>query len=201
MRADARRNRDCIVAAALELFRARGTGVSMDEIAREARVGVGTLYRHFPDRQALVDEIATSAMRELLDFSRDAAATDLSRWQVFLEIVRKCTELPLAMLKSLREENPDSVDLSELKQAQEAVFLRLFAEAQREGSMRPDVPADEVLSVLNVMVCRPGARAGDHLVTVMLDGLRAGPVVDGDAGVEQPARRQPEHRVERAAQV
>lgn len=208
MRADARRNRDCIVATALDLFRAHGRAVSMDEIARTAGLGVGTLYRHFPDRRTLVDDIVTSAMRELLDFSRDTAATDLPRWQVFTEIVRKCTELPLALLKSLRDEEPDSADLAELKKAQENVFTQLAEDAQREGSLRADVPPDEVVGLLNVMVCRPGARADDHLITVMLDGLLTVPsellaahVADRQPGVQQPARGQTEHCVERAAQV
>ncbi|WP_256863073.1 TetR/AcrR family transcriptional regulator [Microbispora sp. GKU 823] len=103
MRADARRNRALIVDAAVDLFTARGPEASMEEIAQAAGLGVGTLYRHFPDRRALLEEIAAGALRTLLDAARDHAARPVSRWDALLACVRCGADLPLALTKSLSD--------------------------------------------------------------------------------------------------
>ncbi|WP_131767643.1 TetR/AcrR family transcriptional regulator [Candidatus Protofrankia californiensis] len=171
MRADAQRNRELIAATALDLFARHGAGVSMDEIARAAGLGVGTLYRHFPDRQALLESIAADTLRRLLTSSHAEAAKEIPRWQVLLQIVENCAGLPLALVKSLTDETPADPQLSELVRELDVLFEQVVERAQEEKTLRRDIPAHEVVRLLNVAVCRPGARADDHLTTVMLDGL------------------------------
>ena len=65
MRADARRNRDKLVAAALALFTAKGTDVALEAVAQQAGVGVGTLYRHFPTREALIEAVYLNELDRL----------------------------------------------------------------------------------------------------------------------------------------
>ncbi|GII64947.1 TetR family transcriptional regulator [Sphaerisporangium krabiense] len=175
MRADARRNRDLIVATAVELFTGRGPGVSMEEIARAAGLGVGTLYRHFPDRQALLEEIAVDSLRRLLTTGRELAAQGLPGWQVLRLMTEHCVELPLSLTKSLSGAPTAHPELPGLVGDVDALLTRIAEQAQREGAMRPDIPPREVVGLLNVAVCRPGARADDALTTVILDGLRASP--------------------------
>ncbi|AHH97574.1 TetR/AcrR family transcriptional regulator [Kutzneria viridogrisea] len=170
MRADARRNRSAITSAALLLARERGEAVSMEDIARAAGVGVGTLYRHFPDRRALLEDIAVDTLRELLDATR-AEVGRTPAWAALLRIVDHCVALPLALTKSLITSEPERPELPELEVEINALITKIAAKAQREGDLRADVPPTEVVRVLNVAVCRCGARADDHLTRVVLDGL------------------------------
>ncbi|MCM2410626.1 TetR/AcrR family transcriptional regulator [Streptomyces sp. RKAG290] len=174
MRADAQRNRELIVVAALEVFTECGSEASMDRVARAAGLSVGALYRHFPDRQALLEHIATDALTDLLEFGRAAAAAlDSTRWEVLLRLVAHCMTLPLAMVKSLAGATGHNAGLEALIDATDTLFEDVAREAQREGSMRADVAPHAAIGVLNVAVCRPGARFDDPLVTVVLDGLKA----------------------------
>jgi AcrR family transcriptional regulator len=172
VRADARHNRELIASTAVDLFAERGPGVSMEEIARAAGLGVGTLYRHFPDRQALLEHIATDTLKRLLAAAQGFAAQELPRWQVLLHIVDYCTGLPLAMTKSLSETITEHTELPELVGRLNALFEEIAQHAQQEGTMRPDIAPSEVVGLLNAIVCRPGARADDALATVILDGLK-----------------------------
>jgi len=174
MRADARRNRERITAAALELFAERGPGVSMEELARAAGLGVGTLYRHFPDRRALVREIAAVTLEGLLQAARDAAARDVPRWDVLRQMVVQAAGQPMGLLKSLLEDgDAEAPRLRELRDAYNAALAGIVRAAQEEGALRRDLAPDQVLELLSVVLCRPGARGDDAVVTVMLDGLRA----------------------------
>lgn len=172
MRADARRNRSAITSAALRLAGEQGDAVSMEDIARAAGVGVGTLYRHFPDRRALLEDIAVDTLQELLVATRaEVGATPA--WEALLRVVDHCVTLPLALIKSLLTDVPARRELPELEAEANALIARIAANAQREGDLRADVPPSEVVSVLNVAVCRCGARVDDHLTRVLLDGLRS----------------------------
>ncbi|URM98096.1 TetR/AcrR family transcriptional regulator [Actinomadura madurae] len=173
MRADARRNRERIVTCALRLFAERGPGVGMEEIAREAGLGVGTLYRHFPDRRALVEEIATGALRCLGTRIRLLAAQDLSRWDVLTEVVAYCTGQPLALIKSLAEDVPVPSERGALQEEVDGLLREVIEQARHEGGLRRDIGSTEVVEMLSTAVCRPGARPGDAFTRVMLDGLRA----------------------------
>ncbi|RCV51653.1 TetR/AcrR family transcriptional regulator [Marinitenerispora sediminis] len=175
MRADARRNRELIVTTAADLFVERGPEVSMEEIARAAGVGVGTLYRHFPDRRALVEAISVDALQRLLDYGRAVSEQDVSGWEALRLIVRRCTELPLALATSVTGGSalPGRAELPGLVQAVNAELEWAAARAQREGTLRRDIPAREVIALISVAVCRPGARIDDPLVRVVFDGLRA----------------------------
>ncbi|MFD0024688.1 TetR/AcrR family transcriptional regulator [Streptomyces sp. NPDC058382] len=174
MRADAQRNRQLIVAAALEVFTECGAEASMDRIARAAGLSVGALYRHFPDRQTLLEHIATDALSDLLAFGRSAAAEPgPTRWEVLVRLVGHCTALPLAMTKSLGGDTGRNARLGALIAESDQLFEDLARGAQEEGAMRADVPPHAVIGVLNAAVCRPGARVDDPLITVVLDGLKA----------------------------
>lgn len=171
MRADARRNRSAITSAALRLAGERGEAVSMEDIAREAGVGVGTLYRHFPDRRALLEDIAVDTLRELLEAAR-AEVGRAPAWEALLRIVERSVTLPLSLTKSLITEDAERPELAELEAEVNAVIADIAADSQREGDLRADVPPAEVVRVLDVAVCRCGARVDDPLTRVLLDGLR-----------------------------
>ncbi|HEY0499171.1 MAG TPA: helix-turn-helix domain-containing protein [Kutzneria sp.] len=169
MRADARRNRELIVRAATRVFMDAGQCVAMEDIARAAGLGVGTLYRHFPDRSALLALISCDVVSRLADRTAAAAATDLSRWDVLLGYVRDAVLEPFAVLKSVPDDDPVAAGPIERLHA---VVLEVIAGAQAEGSVRADIEPRAVLELLALVVCRPGARVDDPLALVVLSGLR-----------------------------
>ncbi|WP_243420777.1 helix-turn-helix domain-containing protein [Micromonospora globispora] len=81
-RADARRNYEALVAAAREAFGERGTSASLEEIARRAQVGIGTLYRHFPTRQELLEAVYVDEVEALCRSAAELA--DLPPWDAFV---------------------------------------------------------------------------------------------------------------------
>ncbi|MFE3203319.1 TetR/AcrR family transcriptional regulator [Embleya sp. NPDC059237] len=171
MRADAERNRALIGAAALRLFSRHGADVSMERIAREAGVAVGTLYRHFPDRNALVHAIAACTLRDLLAHAREAVGRDEPRRRTLIEIVKYCTHLPLALVATLTATPVADPEVVELQREVDALLEQVIGQAQEEGDLRRDLTATEILTLVKVMVCRADARPDDPLTVVILAGL------------------------------
>lgn len=146
-------------------------GVSMEEIAQEAGLGVGTLYRHFPDRRALVEDIAAGTLTALRDHVRARADEAVPRWEVLVGMVRYCAGQPLALITRFSDASPKSETRSRLVHEIDVLLADIVEQAQREGSVRGDLTPEQVVGLINVAVCRPGARADDPLATVILDGL------------------------------
>ncbi|GAA2212624.1 TetR/AcrR family transcriptional regulator [Nonomuraea monospora] len=170
MRADARRNRERIVGAALGLFAEHGSGVSMEEIAQAAGLGVGTLYRHFPDRRALVEDLAVSTLTALRDRLR--STRDRPPWDALADLVGYCAGQPLALVTSLTGAAPASESRTRLVGEVDVLLHDLVEQAQKQRVLRGDLSPEQIAGLLNVAICRPGARADDPLTTVLLDGLR-----------------------------
>lgn len=170
MRADARRNRELIVRAATRVFMTDGEAVSMEDIARAAGLGVGTLYRHFPDRAALLALISCDVVSRLAARTATAAAGDLSRWDVLVGYVRDAVQEPLAMLKSVPEDDPVVAGPAARLHA---MLTDVVEGAQAEGSLRTDIDPPAVLDLLRLVVCRAGAHDDAPLARVVLAGLRA----------------------------
>ncbi|OAA29571.1 transcriptional regulator [Frankia sp. EI5c] len=184
MRADARRNRDLIIEAALGVISERGSAASMEEIARAAGLGVGTLYRHFPDRQTLLDSVTADVVRELHATCQRRAAQAAqavrpartgSGWAALSALVEYCADRPLALIKALNGGASAEPEISRLLGEINELLVRIVEAAQAEGTLRADFPAAEVVGLISVTVCRPCARADDVLTTVVLDGLRTQP--------------------------
>ncbi|MGH3585274.1 MAG: TetR/AcrR family transcriptional regulator [Pseudonocardia sp.] len=211
LRADAWRNRVQIVDAAGALFAERGPDVPMEEIARRAGVGVGTVYRRFPDRDALVQAVAFDSFRRVVAQAR-TAADGPDGWGGLARFVRAAVaDLRLATWLSMWfvrtwEEMRLEREHEELRDELLALLDQLVARAQREGAMRTDVGVGD-LAVLLALVLRPlpgplaavTERSAERYVAVVLDGLRAqalpplpGPPVTLDAlGGGRRARRTP----------
>jgi AcrR family transcriptional regulator len=187
LRADARRNRDQLVEAAAALFAERGPDVPMEEIARRAGVGVGTLYRRFPDRDALVRTVALESFHRVVANAR-AAATEPDAWSGITRFVRQAvadlrlaTWLSMWFARTWAELRLDA-EQQELRAELLGLLDGLVRRAQRDGVMRADAGVGD-LAVLLALVLRPlpGAlaavteRSVERHVEVVLDGLRARP--------------------------
>jgi AcrR family transcriptional regulator len=176
LRADARRNRDRLLAVAVRAFSQDGPDVPLDAIAREAGVGIGTLYRHFPTREALVE----AAYRTELDKLCDAAPTLLrelppdralrawmDRFVDYMTTKRGMAEALKAVIAS--GGNPYAVSRDRLLEA----VGSLLAAGVAAGVLRADVQAADVLASLSGVTLAAAERAqAGRLLDLLLDALR-----------------------------
>jgi AcrR family transcriptional regulator len=179
MRADARRNYDKVIAAAREAFATRGAETSLEEIARRAGVGIGTLYRHFPNRQALVEALYVSEVDEL---SRSAEELrELDPWEALNRWFERLISY-LATKRALAAELTNYLDKdAELFQAcRTSLFAAgepLLKRAQDGGAVRRDVEFSDAMHMIIGITKIPSATPEqiEHIVRIALDGLRYSP--------------------------
>jgi AcrR family transcriptional regulator len=179
MRADARRNYEKVLAAAREAFAEGGESTSLEEIARRAGVGIGTLYRHFPTRQALLEALyigeveGICASAEQLDESDPGEA--LNAWfERFVGYIATKQALSHELLNYLDHDAPlFQACRSSLFAAGEPLLRR----AQEAGAVRPDVDIGQGMQIVMAIAKAPASKPGEsaHLVRVALDGLRYQP--------------------------
>lgn len=163
------------------LFAERGIEAPLDELATRAGVGAGTVYRHFPNRDALVRELYDLGVGELRDLMPEILAAETGWRSVELYLERHATWLANApyapaVMRRMAEIDPDHRPGAELAEPIDG----LVARAQAEGSLRADVTAVD-LAVLVDMLGSLGQYGGTYLpywrrqLAVVLDGLRARP--------------------------
>lgn len=181
MRADARRNREKILVAALELFTERGTDVSLDAVARAAGVGVGTLYRHFPTREALVEAVYLHELDRLHESAAELLAEHppgeaLSRWMDQLVDYGATKRGMSSALQSVIAAGGNPYSESRVKIA--AALATLVDAARDAGVIRSDVDAEDVQRAIGgiwAMPFEPGwEERARTLVGLVMDGLRYG---------------------------
>ncbi|MEU1483228.1 helix-turn-helix domain-containing protein [Streptomyces sp. NPDC005752] len=183
MRADARRNHDRLLSEARTSFAAQGTDASLEDIARKAGVGIGTLYRHFPNRQALMNAVFQEALSALLDRSRELAhagrpCTALVEWLgAIITHAGEYRGLAQALMSASGDETSALTSCHvPLRQA----GAQLLARAQSSGSVRADVSIDDLLQLTNAIALAaeqtPADPAlADRLLRLTLRGLKADP--------------------------
>ena len=182
LRADARRNRDALLAKAREIFDAGGFDLRFDDFARLAGVGIGTLYRHFPTREALAEAVYREEVAAMCAHARDLRATlppdeALAAFlRGFVSHLRAHQGLArtLATLMATR-----SVALTEGSEALAQAIGELLAAAAEDGTIRHDVGVGPVMMALHGISAaydRPGGPAdADGVISLVLDGLRHRP--------------------------
>lgn len=152
LRKDAALNRERVLAAAAEVFHEQGLAAGMEDIARRAGVGVGTVYRRFPDRESLLDALLTELLEVYLRATQEAlgSPTGLADFLRTIGEVQASSRGCVVRLWS----SPTADELHEqVRQGMGA----LIADAQARGACRPDVTLDDVIGV---MVALRGMREG-----------------------------------------
>jgi AcrR family transcriptional regulator len=178
LRADAQRNRARLLEAADEAFSAQGTDASLDDIARRAGVGIGTLYRHFPTRDALVDALIASRNDRLITLGNELLEADdpLEALRTWFRAQLHHSATYKGLATSLVEATcTTGSQLATACQVLTALGAALLARAQQHGLVRADVTSDEVLDLVSAvsLVAERGERTnGDRLLELALDGLR-----------------------------
>jgi AcrR family transcriptional regulator len=177
-RADARRNYEKVLAAAREAFAEGGESTSLEEIARRAGVGIGTLYRHFPNRQALLEALYVDEVEEVCRSAAELGGAD--PWEALNSWLERFIAY-LATKRALAHEllNYFDQDAELFKVCRTSLFAAgepLLERAQDAGVVRADVTIADVMQMLIAISKIPGDPGqNEHILRVALDGLRQFP--------------------------
>jgi AcrR family transcriptional regulator len=178
-RADARRNYEKVVTAARAAFAERGASTSLEEIARRAEVGIGTLYRNFPNRQALLEAVYIDEVENLC---RSAGELDgLPPWDAFVAWAHRLVGY-LATKQALAHELLEYVDRDAplFRTCRESLLTAgqpLLERAQQARALRPDTDLWEIIQIVGGIAKIPAAEPEqtEHMLQIALDGLRYRP--------------------------
>ncbi|MER8830115.1 TetR/AcrR family transcriptional regulator [Mesorhizobium sp. M0938] len=181
LRADAQRNRDALVEVAAVAFAAHGVDASLEEIARQAGVGIGTLYRHFPTREHLVEVVYRREVESLCAAADELALHHppdmaLEQWmQRFVDYIATKRGLATSLRILL---NTNSTLFSDMSSRVSLALRQLVDAAAADGSIRNDVDASDVLHALGGIYSAPDTDdwrdRSRRLVSLLMDGLRFG---------------------------
>ena len=178
-RADAQRNVERLIAAAREAFAAHGSNASLDDIARVAGVGAGTLYRHFPTRLALFEAVYRDSVERLCVDGERLAATELPA-QALLEWLRGFVTVvsqKRGLAAALSEEGRTSELFAHCHAMINATGDKLLVRAKEAGAMRDDVELGDVLRMAKAFAlvaetAPEGSALAERLLGLSMDGLR-----------------------------
>lgn len=146
LRQDAQRNRERILEAARETFREHGLDAPLEDIARRAGVGIATLYRRFPTRDALIEEVFVESVSSFAQVAEDALQID-DAWTAFSTFIEKMGERQAenwGLKDLLCRSFPDSKLLEDVRRRGRDTVQRLLERAQAEGAVRGDVTPEDI---------------------------------------------------------
>jgi AcrR family transcriptional regulator len=185
LRADARRNREAVLQAAKELLAEQGLDAQMPDIAKAAKVGVGTVYRHFPTKDDLIDALVAERFERIAERGQIAPEeAQEDPWQAFCDYMRFSVELQ-AKDRGLSQVFSSRTDVMQAHAESSGTIEsseKLLKLAQRSGDLRKDAEVEDV----PMIICGLGhvteaASAGrmapgmswERFLAIVLDGLRA----------------------------
>jgi AcrR family transcriptional regulator len=177
LRADARRNRERILVAARKVFAREGGDAQIDDVARAAGVGVGTVYRHFPHKDALIGELVSQKFRGFADNAERALEVE-DPWDAFAGLLRTNAEfcagdvgVQQALARGPAAWQYAATELARLRET----TSRLIERAQKAGVMRADFGVDDIpmlMCGLSSTMGVPGYDWRRHL-EIIISGLRS----------------------------
>jgi AcrR family transcriptional regulator len=180
IRADALRNRKRVLEVAQEVFATEGLAVPIDEIARRADVGVGTLYRHFPTKEALYAAVVLSRL-EAAVADAQALMRSLDPGAAFFGFVERLVQqgsVKKDLIEALGEmDSGFKASLGDAKTEFKGALAKLLARAQRAGAVRKDATVADVFALIHGPFAAIGRdadpKARARLLNIVCDGLRA----------------------------
>ncbi|MFI6301089.1 TetR/AcrR family transcriptional regulator [Amycolatopsis thailandensis] len=174
LRADARRNRAKVLAAAEEAFAVDGLAVPLDEIARIAGVGAGTVYRHFPSKEALFQAVVLDRVEQFAQEARDLLTAEEpgeAFFGFFKRVVQQASR-NRALCDALAETTGSAFKASagnDFRVASQALLTR----AQAAGAVREDIDGDDLRALIaGCLAAERYSLEERHLVRIVVDGLR-----------------------------
>jgi AcrR family transcriptional regulator len=182
LRADAQRNRDRLVAAGREVFAEKGFDVSLDEIARHAGVGVGTAYRRFANKEALIDEIFEERVREMTGVLQSALDRE-DPWeglQDFIVDMLRMQSEDRGLKQAFHQADETRARIEEAKSVMQPMITELIERAQATGKLRADItPTDVMMGIMMLGTVIDATRdirpdAWRRYLALAIDGLATG---------------------------
>jgi AcrR family transcriptional regulator len=173
LRADARRNFDLLVESARAAFAEQGTSASLEDIARRAGVGIGTLYRHFPTRDALVEAVYVEEVERMVrDAEQIAVREPWEALDLWLRRLVTYVSAKRVLVEGLNRESPVLVNCRAILYGSGRPILE---RAQHAGVARPDVAIEDAMRLVQGLaaVAFPTDDDREHVVGLAIDGLRA----------------------------
>jgi AcrR family transcriptional regulator len=180
-RADARRNRKRILSSARKQFAEHGLDLHVEQVARDAQVGIGTVYRHFPAKEDLLQALADERFANFAEKAREAL-DDPDPWNGFCEVLRESGRVVATdrALSEAMDQLPNLCAASAEKVRLHDLMGELIERAKAAGSMRADFTADDVPSLMRGLArataqqeSGPPAISWQRYLEIMLAGLRA----------------------------
>jgi AcrR family transcriptional regulator len=199
LRSDARRNHRQLLTAARDVLLERGAGAPLDEVARRAGVGIGTLYRRFPDRQALLRAVALEALADSRGAAEEALTQESEGFAALTRYLRAALSSRVSAVLPLVLDRlgDDDEELRAAREASAELVQRIVDAAHADGSLHPQVGFAD-LGTLLVRLSRPlpgsvpiglnDQLAHRHL-DLVLAGLRSDPNVLADEGLSRQELR------------
>jgi AcrR family transcriptional regulator len=179
LRADARRNHVAVIDAAKKLFADQGLDAQMPDVAKAAKVGVGTVYRHFPTKDHLIGALADERFERLAERARQALDED-DPWEAFCGFIRFSAEIQAEDrgLCEVMGSRPEIMDAAAMAAGLDQLSEKLIKRAQRSGDLRRDLEWEDVpmiacsLGRSTQFEAGPAVGRWPRLLEIVLDGLR-----------------------------
>ena len=180
LRADARRNREAVIAAAKQLFADQGLDAQMPDVASAAKVGVGTVYRHFPTKDELIAALVAERFERLAERARQALESP-DAWKGICDFIRFSAQIQAddRGLCEVMGSRPEVMDAAARAAGLPELCDRLVKRAQRSGELRRDLTWEDIpmiacgLGRITQTAAGPATGRWPRLVEIILDGLRA----------------------------
>ncbi|MET3899037.1 AcrR family transcriptional regulator [Devosia sp. UYZn731] len=171
-RADARRNFDALLTAARTAFAENGTEASLEDIARRAGVGIGTLYRNFPTRAALIEAVYIDGVEDLVRAATEVAS--LPPWEALQHWLWRFVEYAATKKVLIEALNRESAMIKSCRDAFYNAGEPILKRAQAAGDVRPDTDIDDVMRLIAGVagVTFPNAEQRRRVLAMAIDGLR-----------------------------
>jgi AcrR family transcriptional regulator len=180
LRADARRNREAVIAAAKRLFADEGLDAQMPDVAKLAKVGVGTVYRHFPTKEDLIAALAAERFERLAEKAREGIEAE-NPWEGLCDFIRFAARIQAddRGLCEVMASRPEVMNVAALAVGLDQLCDELVKRAQRAGDLRKDLDWEDIpmiaCSLGRITPAETGPAVGrwPRLVEILIDGLRA----------------------------
>ncbi|GAA4581254.1 TetR/AcrR family transcriptional regulator [Planotetraspora phitsanulokensis] len=183
LRADAARNRARVLQVAYETFAEEGAGVPIDEIARRAGVGAGTVYRHFPTKESLFQAIVADRLRQIVEWTRAQAAADPGEGlYAFLFQMAEQGATDLGLTEAFAGSGFDlAAALPDAEKEFTGMMTEILTQAQRAGTVRPDLDAADIKTLIVGLQAMRRFRGDSELMRRVYPVIRAGLAVPDSA--------------------
>jgi AcrR family transcriptional regulator len=173
--AEARRNDRAVLDAAREVFAVHGPDASVAQVAAQAGVGIGSLYRRYATKDALLQHLCQASMDQQVAAAEEALQPGRNPWEALTNFVRECVEFRAGVLSAVAGTIPVTEEMKATAGKVHDLLERLVRRAKRAGTFRRDAGSVDVHQLIEVFSRRPAGDAIGHkrLLAIALDGLRA----------------------------